>query len=436
MSSLTKRLVGYLKSIELLRRTRMDLQRERAKSDELQRRLAGQERVIQGMEIRLAGMEARTGSQPLQGSRMFSLRDSQLFSHYLVSKTLQQRGPEVFDPAIVLDGLAEFSPILTNGLQKDFDGGFNEHLKTLFRTSSINQRNRDNAVCAIISVMRPDLQEYWRVFEAALVRDVPLLFCEGSFFSAFASYFDHTVQPVHRRSYGYIFDDMAMYFDARFPSRLERTLNDPGRNLSVEQKNRAQDCIGFIVENRISKYNKYVGEASRGLPKKFVLVVDQKRNDASVVYGNASEVSFQTMLEAAVAENPDTTIVFKPHPDNVFLNKKSDPLPKGVVVAAPSASIIDLIERAEAVYTVTSQVGFEAILRGKRVVTFGAPFYAGWGLTDDRIVIARRERARSAEDLFYYSCIAQSLYVDPITGERTTFENTADFLLWLRSAYS
>jgi capsular polysaccharide export protein len=33
---------------------------------------------------------------------------------------------------------------------------------------------------------------------------------------------------------------------------------------------------------------------------------------------------------------------------------------------------------------VSSQLGFEAILAGHRPVTFGVPFYAGWGLTDDR----------------------------------------------------
>ena len=31
----------------------------------------------------------------------------------------------------------------------------------------------------------------------------------------------------------------------------------------------------------------------------------------------------------------------------------------------------------------TSLTGFDALLRGKRVVTHGLPFYAGWGLTTD-----------------------------------------------------
>ena len=39
-----------------------------------------------------------------------------------------------------------------------------------------------------------------------------------------------------------------------------------------------------------------------------------------------------------------------------------------------------------AVYTVSSQLGFEAILHGHiRPQVFGQPFYAGWGLDHGRI---------------------------------------------------
>ena len=31
----------------------------------------------------------------------------------------------------------------------------------------------------------------------------------------------------------------------------------------------------------------------------------------------------------------------------------------------------------------TSLAGFEALLRGRPVTTYGMPFYAGWGLTRD-----------------------------------------------------
>jgi hypothetical protein len=42
------------------------------------------------------------------------------------------------------------------------------------------------------------------------------------------------------------------------------------------------------------------------------------------------------------------------------------------------------LDAVDAVWTMTSTLGFEALLRGKPVVCLGTPFYAGWGLTKDR----------------------------------------------------
>lgn len=46
-------------------------------------------------------------------------------------------------------------------------------------------------------------------------------------------------------------------------------------------------------------------------------------------------------------------------------------------------SMIDILPHVDEVHTLTSLSGFEALIRGKRVVTYGKPFYAGWGLTVD-----------------------------------------------------
>ena len=49
-------------------------------------------------------------------------------------------------------------------------------------------------------------------------------------------------------------------------------------------------------------------------------------------------------------------------------------------------------------------LGFEAALAGKRVVTFGSPFYAGWGFTEDRELKVARPRQSAPLELFaaYY----------------------------------
>ena len=45
------------------------------------------------------------------------------------------------------------------------------------------------------------------------------------------------------------------------------------------------------------------------------------------------------------------------------------------------------------------QIIFEGLLRGKRVVTYGMPFYAGWGLTEDHCRCARRSRRLDLDEL-------------------------------------
>ena len=64
----------------------------------------------------------------------------------------------------------------------------------------------------------------------------------------------------------------------------------------------------------------------------------------------------------------------------------------------------------------TSLAGFEALLRGKPVTTYGMPFYAGWGLTRDlgmrADVAARRSRRRHLDELVAAALILYPVYVD------------------------
>lgn len=64
----------------------------------------------------------------------------------------------------------------------------------------------------------------------------------------------------------------------------------------------------------------------------------------------------------------------------------------------------------------TSLLGFEALLRGIKVTTTGAPFYAGWGLTRDLGHIPERRRAQvSLEGLAHAALIDYPRYYDPVT---------------------
>ena len=65
----------------------------------------------------------------------------------------------------------------------------------------------------------------------------------------------------------------------------------------------------------------------------------------------------------------------------------------------------------------TSLAGFEALMREKRVTTYGVPFYAGWGLTRDLgPVPARRTAKRSLDELVAATLLLYPRYLDPSTG--------------------
>jgi capsular polysaccharide export protein len=70
----------------------------------------------------------------------------------------------------------------------------------------------------------------------------------------------------------------------------------------------------------------------------------------------------------------------------------------------------------DAVHVLTSLAGFEALLRGREVYTWGLPFYAGWGLTHDRLSCARRNRNLTLDELVHASLIAYPRYVSRRSG--------------------
>ena len=162
------------------------------------------------------------------------------------------------------------------------------------------------------------------------------------------------------------------------------------------------------------------------------LIVDQTRGDASIGHGKASAVSFQRMLAAAKAENPDAEIVVKLHPEVVAGRKSghferlNDETVKLVSTDVNPWSLIDVVDK---VYVVTSQFGFDALLGGREVICFGCPFYAGWGLTDDRLpALARRTKRPTIEQLFAAVFFDYSYYISPETGRKISFESA---LAWI-----
>lgn len=241
-----------------------------------------------------------------------------------------------------------------------------------------------------------------------------------------------------------VLDDRGIYYDARTPSRLEALLagEDAGQLDDPALLDRARRAMQRITAAGLSKYN----DAPPGPPRlpggsrTRVLVVDQTAGDLSIEHGLAGPQSFARMLEAALCEHPGAEILVMTHPD-VLAGYRRGCIPP----VARSARVRLLADRAEPhallrevdhVYVATSQLGFEALLAGKPVTVFGAPFYAGWGLTDDRQPIARRQRRRTLEQLFAAAYILYPRYLEPETGRPGEIEDVIDHLARQRELFA
>ncbi|WP_306003165.1 capsular polysaccharide biosynthesis protein [Brevundimonas sp. C43] len=231
-----------------------------------------------------------------------------------------------------------------------------------------------------------------------------------------------------------IVDDLGVYYDATRPSRLEHLIQTADDWCDAAMIARARGLIDRIVASGVSKTN-MGGPLDPGLlkPGRRVLIVDQTFGDASIACGLATAQSFDDMIAAARRDEPDAQLIVKRHPA-VAAGKKRGCVTEltGVTLADRDIRPADLLAAVDAVYCVTSALGFEALLRGLPVRCFGAPFYSGWGLTTDAVQTGRRGVARSIEQVAAAALIAYSRYVDPVTGERCEAEQALERLIALR----
>ncbi len=226
-----------------------------------------------------------------------------------------------------------------------------------------------------------------------------------------------------------ITDDIGIYYDPSRPSRLEQLIMERA-TLRPDQMQRAKTLISRIVAGGLSKYNPQA--ALPELPQGHrILVPGQVEDDASILAGTGAISTNENLLRAVRHANPDAVIIYKAHPD------VAAGLRPGQTDAHPFADLVltqgdpaTLIAAVDEVWTMTSLLGFEALLRGKKVVTMGAPFYAGWGLTEDRGTIPpRRNTAVSLETLVHATLIDYPRYFDPVTKQPCPVEVVVERLV-------
>ena len=231
-----------------------------------------------------------------------------------------------------------------------------------------------------------------------------------------------------------IVDDLGVYYDATRPSRLEHLILGADAWCDAAMTARTRGLVDRIVASGVSKTN-MGGPLDQSLlkPGRRVLIVDQTFGDASIAHGLAAPDSFDAMIAAARRDEPDAQLIVKRHPA-VAAGKKRGCVTDldGVALVDADVRPADLLAAVDAVYCVTSALGFEALMRGLPVRCFGAPFYSGWGLTTDEVQTGRRGAARSIEQVAAAALIAYSRYVDPVTGESCEAEQALERLIALR----
>lgn len=263
----------------------------------------------------------------------------------------------------------------------------------------------------------------------ALKKNVPYISLEDGFLRSY----DLGVNGAAPLSL--VVDKTGIYYDANRTSDLEGFILG---DIEPELIERARLAIEKIKFHQLSKYNSFTEEWQ--LPKdKYVLVIDQTYGDSSVKYGLADKLSFKKMLQAARNDNPNHKIIIKTHPD-VLAGKKRGYLTnfasKEDIILTDNINPHLIFLNVEKVYTVTSLLGFEALFYGLPVYCFGAPFYAGWGLTNDIISIPRRNKKPRLEHVFAAAYIKYARYVDPYFGTESTLEQTIENLTFIKNFHN
>jgi capsular polysaccharide export protein len=229
---------------------------------------------------------------------------------------------------------------------------------------------------------------------------------------------------------GLILDRSGCHFDASYPCDLENILrHDPLKDTDLLC--RAEQAIMRIRDNHISKYNAFETTQSPPAPG-YVLVIDQTFGDAALRASGAGKAEFKAMLAAARREHPDANIIIKSHAETILGHRRgyfsaADATDTIRLLATP-ISPWQLFDGAIAVYTISSQMGFEAILAGHTPHVFGQPFYAGWGLSKDRKPITGRTRILSRAQLFAAAMILYPIWYDPYRDRLCALEDVLDIL--------
>jgi capsular polysaccharide export protein len=238
------------------------------------------------------------------------------------------------------------------------------------------------------------------------------------------------------------FDSPVLYYDPSAQSRLEGLLQNYDFAGDPALLERARMGIARLIQTRLSKYNTSadvdINDIYGPKDRKRVLVVGQVEDDMSIIKGCATRIDNNDLVRIAAKENPGAQIIYKPHPEILHGTRPARSKPAEVRTIAQildrDITLADAFQTIDHVYTITSLAGFEAVIRGIKVTCIGMPFYAGWGVTDDRQPCPRRTARRTFEEIFAAAYILYPTYYDPESEKTISFEEGLELLHRMKRA--
>ncbi len=383
--------------------------------------------------------------------KIWMLKFIYLFNILIFNTKLKNK----FKKIINIEGAKLFLKYAQKNIDKKFDILPNEkiywsleddeckYIKNAFPKNPIVEQKKDADVC-----FKWGMNRLFRF----ILKNKRCFIAEDSFLRSVTTAADKNAPKEARTAISFTIDDMATHFCGAYISRLEQKLNSEEKLDDVILA-QSKKSMQKIVDNYITKYNHqpiYIPEILQTKQNK-VLIIDQSFGDYSIIFGgNGKQKDFDRMLFDAVKENPNSLIFVKVHPDALVQRKKRA---KGfysldnthypnVILFAENINPIVVLKNVDKVYVWSSGMGFEALMCGKEVITYGTPFYAGWGVTIDRHpwfqtpeLKKRRAKRRTLEELFYYSYVWYSHYVNPKTQKACSIDEAVDYLFECRNQY-
>jgi capsular polysaccharide export protein len=262
--------------------------------------------------------------------------------------------------------------------------------------------------------------EPWLVRWYAEMKNIKILRMEDGFIRS------SSLGASHSTPYSLVLDDVGLHYNPNGPSAIENILNH--HQFTESELATANECLKLMIDLRLSKYNPAALDKEHlGTIKirKRVAVLGQVDNDMSIRLGNPDGWTMTELIRLAKIENPDAEILYRPHPDIYKGFQRSRfrlrSVEKFCQISTPDIPLVDFLDTVDHVYTITSLSGFEALLRGKKVTVVGAAFYAGWGVTDDRMSFPSRRRKCTLPELFFGIYLKYPRYLANINDSEIGF---------------